>query len=81
MARFMVGRWLGGLIVLQYATEQATAGGKTTLDKSVRRCPDLYHEVFNEPDCDEVLTDLVCWAPTRQRAERSRQGRITRAAR
>ncbi|HEX2264180.1 MAG TPA: hypothetical protein VHH52_10585 [Pseudonocardiaceae bacterium] len=71
VARFMVDHWLGGLIVLRYATKHDT----------VRPCPDLYHEVFNEPDCDEVLTDLVCWAPTRQRAERSRQGRITRAAR
>ncbi|MDQ4011198.1 MAG: lysophospholipase [Actinomycetota bacterium] len=30
-------------------------------DKTVRRYPDLYHEVFNEPERDEVLTDLVCW--------------------
>ena len=81
MAQFIVGHWLGGLIVLLYATEQGTGGGKTTLDKPVRRCPDLYHEVFNEPDCDEVLTDLVWWARTRQRAERSRQSRMTRAAR
>ncbi len=30
-------------------------------DKTVRRYQDLYHEVFNEPERDEVLTDLVCW--------------------
>jgi alpha-beta hydrolase superfamily lysophospholipase len=30
-------------------------------DKTVRCYPDLYHEVFNEPERDEVLTDLVCW--------------------
>lgn len=47
----MVGHWLGGLITLQHATEQDTA-----LEKTVRRYPDLYHEVFNEPKRDEVLT-------------------------
>ena len=51
----MVDHWLGGLIVLRYATKHDT----------VRPCPDLYHEVFNEPERDEVLTDLVCWARTR----------------
>ncbi|MGH3813879.1 MAG: lysophospholipase [Pseudonocardiaceae bacterium] len=30
-------------------------------DKTVRRYRDLYHEVFNEPERDEVLTDLVHW--------------------
>jgi acylglycerol lipase len=30
-------------------------------DKTVRRYQDLYHEVFNEPERDEVLTDLVRW--------------------
>ncbi|MGH3889696.1 MAG: lysophospholipase [Pseudonocardiaceae bacterium] len=30
-------------------------------DKTVRRYQDLYHEVFNEPERDEVLTDLVHW--------------------
>ncbi|MGH3998870.1 MAG: hypothetical protein ACRDTJ_15605 [Pseudonocardiaceae bacterium] len=65
MAQFRVGHWLGGLIVLQYTTEHDTAREKTTLEKPVRRCPDLCHEVFNEPERDEVLTDLVCWARTR----------------
>ena len=30
-------------------------------DKTVRRYQDLYHEVFNEPERDEVLTDLRHW--------------------
>ncbi len=30
-------------------------------DKTVRRYQHLYHEVFNEPERDEVLTDLVHW--------------------
>ncbi len=30
-------------------------------DKTVRRYQDLYHELFNEPERDQVLTDLVCW--------------------
>ncbi|HKR51156.1 MAG TPA: lysophospholipase [Pseudonocardiaceae bacterium] len=30
-------------------------------DKTLRRYQDLYHEVFNEPERDEVLTDLVHW--------------------
>lgn len=50
----MADHWLGRLIALQYATEQDPA-----LEKTVRRYPDLYHEVFNEPKRDEVLTDLV----------------------
>ncbi len=33
----------------------------TSPDKTMRHYPDLYHEVFNEPERDEVLTDLVCW--------------------
>ena len=50
----MCGHWPGGLVTLQYATEHGTA-----LKKTGRRYPDLYHEVFNEPKRDEVLTDLV----------------------
>ncbi len=30
-------------------------------DKTLRRYQGLYHEVFNEPERDEVLTDLVHW--------------------
>lgn len=30
-------------------------------DKTLRRYQNLYHEVFNEPERDEVLTDLVRW--------------------
>jgi alpha-beta hydrolase superfamily lysophospholipase len=35
--------------------------GVSSPDKTVRRYQDLYHEVFNEPERDEVLTDLVRW--------------------
>jgi alpha-beta hydrolase superfamily lysophospholipase len=30
-------------------------------DKTLRRDPDLYHEVFNEPERNQILTDLICW--------------------
>lgn len=30
-------------------------------DKTLRRYQGLYHEVFNEPERDEVLADLVSW--------------------
>jgi lysophospholipase len=30
-------------------------------DKTLRRYQGLYHEVFNEPERDQVLADLVSW--------------------
>ena len=45
VAQFMVGHSLGGLVTLLHTTEHGT----------VRRYPDLYHEVFNEPERNEVL--------------------------
>jgi acylglycerol lipase len=30
-------------------------------DKTLRRYQGLYHEVFNEPERDQILTDLVSW--------------------
>jgi acylglycerol lipase len=30
-------------------------------DKTLRRYQGLYHEVFNEPERDQILTDLVTW--------------------
>jgi len=30
-------------------------------DKTLRQYPGLYHEVFNEPEHDRILTDLVSW--------------------
>lgn len=30
-------------------------------DKTLRRYPGLYHEVFNEPERDQILTDLISW--------------------
>ncbi|NQE86892.1 alpha/beta hydrolase [Nocardia terpenica] len=32
-----------------------------TKDLTINRYPGLYHEVFNEPEQDDVLTDLVGW--------------------
>lgn len=40
-------------------------------DKTVHRYRDLYHEVFNEPERDEVLTDLVRWLEQHLPATRS----------
>ena len=33
----------------------------SSADKTLRHYPDLYHEIFNEPEQDEVLTDLLTW--------------------
>jgi alpha-beta hydrolase superfamily lysophospholipase len=30
-------------------------------DKTLRQYPGLYHEVFNEPERDQILTDLISW--------------------
>jgi alpha-beta hydrolase superfamily lysophospholipase len=30
-------------------------------DKTVRRYPDPYHGVFNEPEGDQILANLICW--------------------
>jgi len=30
-------------------------------DKTLRQYPGLYHEVFNEPERNEILTDLISW--------------------
>jgi alpha-beta hydrolase superfamily lysophospholipase len=32
-----------------------------SLDKTLRLYPELYHEVMNEPEKDQVLGDLVAW--------------------
>ncbi len=29
----------------------------SSADKTLRRCPDLYHEVYNEPEREQILTD------------------------
>lgn len=35
--------------------------GAASPDKTLRRYDGLYHEIFNEPEQDEVLGDLVAW--------------------
>lgn len=57
------------LLILQGTDDRICAPTGATMvndrvsspDKTVRRYQDLYHEVFNEPERDEVLTDLVRW--------------------
>jgi alpha-beta hydrolase superfamily lysophospholipase len=34
-------------------------------DRTLRRYPGLYHEVFNEPEREAILTDLICWLNAR----------------
>ncbi len=34
-------------------------------DRTLRRYPGLYHEVFNEPEREAILTDLICWLTDR----------------
>jgi alpha-beta hydrolase superfamily lysophospholipase len=36
-----------------------------SLDKTVKRYPGLYHEIFNEPERDAVLDDLLSWLADR----------------
>jgi acylglycerol lipase len=33
----------------------------SSTDKTLRQYPGLYHEVFNEPERDQILTDLISW--------------------
>lgn len=33
----------------------------SSTDKTLHRYPGLYHEVFNEPEREQVLTDLISW--------------------
>jgi acylglycerol lipase len=33
----------------------------SSADKTQRRYPNLYHEVFNEPEREQILTDLIFW--------------------
>ena len=32
-----------------------------SVDKTLKLYPDLYHEIFNEPEKDTVLEDLTSW--------------------
>jgi acylglycerol lipase len=36
-------------------------------DKTLHQYPGLYHEVFNEPERDQILTDLISWLNDRSR--------------
>jgi alpha-beta hydrolase superfamily lysophospholipase len=38
-------------------------------DKTLRQYPGLYHEVFNEPERNQILTDLICWLDDRSRPQ------------
>ncbi|MFN2477825.1 MAG: lysophospholipase [Pseudonocardiaceae bacterium] len=33
----------------------------SSADKTLHRYQGLYHEVFNEPEREQILTDLLCW--------------------
>ena len=30
-------------------------------DKTLKLYPELYHEIFNEPERDQVISDLLSW--------------------
>ncbi|MGH3687277.1 MAG: lysophospholipase [Pseudonocardiaceae bacterium] len=36
-------------------------GAVSSPDRTLRRYPGLYHEVFNEPEREAILTDLISW--------------------
>jgi alpha-beta hydrolase superfamily lysophospholipase len=38
-------------------------------DKTLRQYPGLYHEVFNEPERNQILTDLIGWLNDRSRPQ------------
>jgi alpha-beta hydrolase superfamily lysophospholipase len=44
--------------------------GAGATDKTIKVYDGLYHEIFNEPERDEVIDDLVAWLA--ERAERAR---------
>lgn len=57
-------------VLLMHGTEDriCTPAGSTMVhdavsspDKTLRRYEGLYHEIFNEPEQDQVLSDLICW--------------------
>ena len=39
-----------------------------SVDKTIKHYEGLYHEIFNEPERDEVLADLAAWLRERLRA-------------
>ncbi|MGH4011919.1 MAG: serine aminopeptidase domain-containing protein, partial [Pseudonocardiaceae bacterium] len=39
--------------------------GVSSTDKTLRNYEGLYHEIFNEPEQDEVLADLISWLEER----------------
>jgi alpha-beta hydrolase superfamily lysophospholipase len=63
-------------VLVQHGTEDrlVSAGGSKLIaekigshDKTLRLYDGLYHEIFNEPERDQVLGDLVAWLDTHVR--------------
>jgi alpha-beta hydrolase superfamily lysophospholipase len=46
----------------------------SSTDKTLRQYQGLYHEIFNEPEKDEVLADLLTWIEQRLPTKRSSTG-------
>ena len=51
----------GSDTVTDPASTDRVEAGATGTELTVRRYPGLYHEIFNEPERDAVLADLVRW--------------------
>lgn len=47
------------------AGTQALFDGAASKDKSIKYYDELYHEIFNEPERDEVIADTVAWMNAR----------------
>ena len=48
-------------ILTSPAGSQALCDAATSADKTLKVYPGLYHEIFNEPERDEVLGDMSAW--------------------
>jgi alpha-beta hydrolase superfamily lysophospholipase len=52
-------------------------GATGVADKTLKVYDGLYHEIFNEPERDEVIGDLVAWLAERsERAERAPEAAV-----
>ncbi len=51
--------------VASVAAADAIFRAAASPDKTIRHYPGLYHEIFNEPERDQVIGDLIAWLDAR----------------
>jgi alpha-beta hydrolase superfamily lysophospholipase len=54
-----------GDVMTPAAGSRAFCEGVGSVDNTLRLYPELYHEIFNEPERDQVLGDLGDWLDAR----------------